>query len=145
MNTIHEVDRFLGFLDESVAWFKRRADRLHSFYNVSRVALVVLSAALPALTANGWDIAATVTAVIVAAIAGLDAQFKPGDQWRHHRSTQLALLRHKRQYELELARRPDEPDAAFQRLADSVEQLLAAEAEQFWKFRIAPWTEKPRQ
>ena len=58
-----------------------------------RITLVVVSASLPALTViapPGWS---TGAAVLVAALAGLDTQFRWGEEWRHFRSNQLALER----------------------------------------------------
>lgn len=90
---------FLEFVNENIAWFRLRATRSQWAYNGMRICLVVLSAALPALTANHLSVLSTVVAVVVAALAGLDAQFKPGEQWKHHRSMQIALMAMKRDYE----------------------------------------------
>lgn len=133
---------FIDFLESTIAWFKQRADRSHGYYNGVRMMLVVFSAALPALTANNLTLYSTVVAVLVAALAGLDTQFKPGEQWKHHRSIQLVLMRLKREYDL--ASSGPEDGAAFEALRKSVEEVLSAEANDFWTFRVAPWASQSK-
>jgi hypothetical protein len=91
--------QFLGFLDDSIRRSKRAADRAMAQFIVLRLALVVASASLPALTTipdRDWS---TGAAILVAVLAGLDTQFRWGEEWRHYRSTQLALGRMRRDYE----------------------------------------------
>jgi hypothetical protein len=156
---------FLEFVDWTIEWFKLRATRAQFAYNCLRICLVVFSAALPALTANHRPVFSTVIAVVVAALAGLDAQFKPGEQWKHHRSMQLALQAMRRDYEkkskgkvsAEKAPPPEPPPKAqidpgaentsgaekdpFEEFYTEVRALLEAEANQFWQFRITQWSQ----
>jgi hypothetical protein len=129
-------------LAERIAWFKRRARRAQYFYNASRLCLVVLSAALPALisynVSENGRLLSIIISVAIAVLAGLDAQFRPGEQWRHHRSTQLALMRLRRAYE-HLEADTNERAQAFEKFFGDVESLLAAEANQYWAFRIIEW------
>jgi hypothetical protein len=130
---------FLDFVDECINWFRQRATRAQWFYNGSRVALISLSACLPALIANdplGKEVPIIVS-VVIAVLAGLDAQFRPGEQWRHHRSTQLALLRLKRAYEWKKG-----TSEAKDQFFNEVERLLEAEANQYWMFRITEWQQR---
>ena len=142
MHDISFEDRFLLFVDETIGWFQSRAKRSQWAYNLSRACLVVLSAALPAIIAATGDTATWKTlliavSVVIAILAGLDAQFRPGEQWRHHRSTQLTLMRLKRNYEYS---RLHDQAKSFGDFFDGVETLLAAEANQFWTFRIMEWS-----
>lgn len=97
----------------------------------------MISAALPALIAKEYDTPATIAAVLVAVLAGLDAQFKPGEVWKHHRSVQLALLTMRRRFDRDLV--DQSKDKAFADFYNDVEALLTAEAGQFWGLRITQW------
>ena len=133
-------EKFDAFVVVTIEWFKKRAQHAQFFYNGFRICLVVLSAALPALIASGefWHkrLFATVISVAIAILAGLNSQFRPGEQWRHHRSTQLTLLRLKRAYENGDIGKYEN---AFEKYFVDVEALLAAEANQYWAFRILEW------
>jgi hypothetical protein len=89
-------------------------------------------------------------ATIVAIFAGVDAQFQPGERWRHFRSAQIELDRIRRDYE---RRKSDLRGAGgattdinitseaenFQKLFADAEELLANEMETFWKFGVTKW------
>jgi hypothetical protein len=82
---------FFKFLKAAIHQQKSMADRAMVQFVVLRLMMVVGSASLPALTTienRGWS---TGAAILVAALTGLDTQFRWGEEWRHFRSTQLAL------------------------------------------------------
>lgn len=138
---------FIQFLNDAIKRARGRATRSQWAFNGSRVALVVLAAALPALVSYGPSTVATTASVIVAALAGLDAQFKPGEQWRHHRSVQLTLMTMKREYDFlikhgEAAPSENTSPTPFVRLRNNVEKYLEHEASKFFEFRITKWQEK---
>src|SRR3954454_11921334 len=99
MSDIAFEGRFLGYLDSAIQQQKGMADRAMVQFIVLRLMLVIASASLPALTTiqdRSWSTAA---AVLVAVLAGLDTQFRWGEEWRHFRAVQLALERMRRDYE----------------------------------------------
>src|SRR5512133_332923 len=91
--------RFIDFLDGAIQRSKRLADRAMVQFVVLRLSLVVASASLPALITIAGKEWSSVVAVLVAALTGLDTQFRWGEEWRHFRSAQLALERMKRDYD----------------------------------------------
>jgi hypothetical protein len=140
-------DQFLEHLDGAVRQSKTTADRAMVLFTGFRITLVVVSASLPALTViapPGWS---TGAAVLVAALAGLDTQFRWGEEWRHFRSTQLALERLRREYRHRQSVLSDGgrfgsiTSAAqnFEKLFTDVESLLQTEADHFFKFRVTEW------
>lgn len=143
---------FLAFLDATTRSTKRMADRAMVQFISLRLLLVLASALLPALTTLPDRIWSTAAAVLVAVLAGLDTQFQWGEEWRHFRSSQLALQRMRREYE----RRKSALDAGrsvgavktpaenFEKLATDVEELLQGEADRFFKFRITRWQSQER-
>ncbi len=146
-------DEYLSTLDGSIQRIKHLADRSMVLFVCLRTALVVLSASLPALTVvpdRNWS---TVAAVIVAALTGLDTQFRWGEEWRHFRSTQLGLQRMRRDFDRRkslLGSRASVDGISagtdnFAKLFIDVETLLQSEADRFFKFRITEWRipEKP--
>ncbi len=146
------IVEFLGFLDDAIRRTKRQADHAMVQFVVLRLALVATSASLPALTtlqSRGWS---TVDAVLVAILAGLDTQFRWGEEWRHFRSTQLALERMRRDYQRRKSALNDgrsigaiETEAQnFDKLFADVEDLLQTEADSFFKFRITDWKSHDR-
>jgi len=98
MSGITFEDEFFGFLDGAIHQPKRLADRAMVQFVVLRLSLVVASAALPALITMAGKEWSSGVAVLVAALTGLNTQFRWGEEWRHFRSTQLALERMKRDY-----------------------------------------------
>ena len=75
-----------GYLDrvaEQVRRLERYADNNRQRFLWLRGALIVISAALPALTAMGLWIPSTIAATIVAILAGVEAQLQPGERWQH--------------------------------------------------------------
>lgn len=136
--------KFLGFLDDAIKRTKKSADRAMVQFVVLRLALVVASASLPALTTIGNRNWSTGVAVLVAALAGLDTQFRWSEEWRHFRSTQLTLERMRRDYEHRqsvlnskrtVGKITTEAES-FEMLFTDVEELLQTEADRFFKFRI---------
>ena len=108
----------------------------------------MLSASLPALTGMGFRDLATGAAVIVAILAGGEAQIQPGERWQHFRSAQIDLDRIRRDYERRKSvlhgaggGTPDVESEAenFQKLFDAAEALLANEMGEFWKFGVTKW------
>lgn len=114
---------------------------------VLQLLMVVGSASLPALTTiadRGWSSAA---AVLVAALTGLDTQFRRGEEWRHFRSVQRDLERMRRDYEhreaaLASGRSIGEITTEagnFDKLVADVEALLRTGSASFFTFRITEW------
>ena len=141
--------QYLAFLDETIHWFAVRARRNQWLYSGSRVALVILSASLPVLIANHQTPISTPIAVLVAILAGLEAQFKPGDQWKHQRSAELTLKTYKRDYEHNLARghtdaKPGDEIGKdpFELLYRTVGSFLEAEPKEFWQSRLTGWPQR---
>ena len=136
-------DSFLGFLDRTITWFAVRAWRNQWSYNGSRIALVILSASLPVLVTNGMTALSTPISILVAILAALEAQFKPGEQWKHQRSAELTLKGFKRQYEHNLAQWRARPgDAAHEPLEVlylAVETFLKHEPSEFWRSQTTTW------
>jgi Protein of unknown function (DUF4231) len=146
------IVEFLGFLDDAIRRTKRQADHAMVQFVVLRLALVAASASLPALTtlqSRGWS---TADAVLVAILAGLDTQFRWGEEWRHFRSTQLALERMRRDYQRRKSALSDGRSMGgiateaenFDKLFADVEDLLQTEADSFFKFRITDWKSHDR-
>jgi hypothetical protein len=113
----------------------------------NRLALVVASAGLPALTVLENRTWAIIASVLVATLTGLDTQFQWGEEWRHFRSTQLALERARRDFGkrkfaiaagVAIGAVHSDSDN-FDALYSEVETLLQTETERFFKFRIASW------
>jgi hypothetical protein len=138
---------YLSDLDNAIRRYKRQADRPMVYFIVLRVALVVASASLPALTTFSDRSWSTLVAILVAALAGLDTQFRWGDEWQHFRSTQLASERLKRAYHRREAALENLSEADckkahsenFNLLFTEFEALLQSEAERFFSFRITKW------
>jgi len=139
---------YLDHVAERLQRLQRLADRNFQRFTAFRIALVVFSASLPALTGMGFKVASTVAATIVAILAGLDAQFRPGERWQHFRSAQIDLDRIRRDYERRISvlngaggGTIDIKSEAenFQTLFADTEALLANETEAFWKFGVTKW------
>jgi hypothetical protein len=138
---------YLEELDKTIQRYRRGADRAMVLFVVLRLALVVASASLPALTTFSDRAWSTGAAILVATLAGLDTQFRWGDEWQHYRSTQLAFDRLKRDYrrreaaldKLNEADREKLHTEDFAWLFTESEALLQWEADRFWKFRISKW------
>src|SRR5260370_4926043 len=99
MSGITFEDEFFGFLDGAIHQQKRLADRAMVQFVVLRLSFVGASASLPALITIAGKEWSSGIAVLVAALTGLDTQFRWGEEWRHFPSTQLALERMKRDYD----------------------------------------------
>ena len=135
---------YLDEVDRSVAWYRFHANKAMVLFIVIRLVLTVLSAALPALSANQVPtIYLTIAAVTIAVLAALDTQFKWGDEWRQFRSTQLSLQRLLRMFrndafyiDLEAAKR-------FVKFVEEAEIIMSDDSKSFFKFRISEWKSKP--
>jgi hypothetical protein len=90
---------YLKFVEGRIRWNRRTADRTMVQYIGVRLGLVLVSAALPALTMLQDRIWAIAASVIIATLTGLDTHFQWGDEWRHFRTTQLALEKARRDYD----------------------------------------------
>jgi hypothetical protein len=147
-------EEFEQFVDETIQWFKTRAMWNQLAYNFSRVTLVVVSAALPVFIANGRltvPIFESVTlsgmaiyaSIYVAIATGLETQFRPGEQWKHHRSIEIALKDMRREFHRQLELKAADPSAIkgdpFGSFYSTVTSLLKSESAQFWAFRITQW------
>jgi hypothetical protein len=135
---------FLDHVEERIRWHKRSANRTMVQFIAVRLGLVVASAALPALTLLSNNLWAILTSVLVASLTGLDTQFQWGEEWRHFRSTQLAIERaqrdfQKRKYAICAGATAQSEADNFDAFYAEVEALLQTETERFFKFRIAPW------
>jgi hypothetical protein len=91
---------------------------------------------------------AIVASILVAALTGLDTQFQWGEEWRHFRSTQLALERSRRDYERRTSAFATEAEVdipyneKFAMFYSEAESILQAETERFFKFRITQWKQQ---
>jgi hypothetical protein len=138
---------FFAFLDNAIDQQKKLADRAMVQFIALRLMMVVASALLPALTTIPNRIWATGAAVLIAALTGLDTQFRWGEEWRHFRSTQLTLERMRRDYKHRAAAIESgrgigtisTPGGNFDKLFTDVEDLLQSETDSFFKFRITAW------
>lgn len=141
--------RYEAFVDTTQTWLGTRADRYHWYYNASRIALVVLSVSIPAFSVGllgdtGEDFAPFV-ALAIAVLASLDGLLKPGDNWRHFRSYQLALLRFRRvsqskRASLEIEKDPEKHlhkrFALYREFVLEIEELLEQESKLFFEHQI---------
>jgi hypothetical protein len=148
-----KLERYDAFVSSTRTWLARRACRYHWYYNASRIALVVISILIPTVSSTGLfggdgqqrEHAVSFLALLVALLAALDGLLKPGDNWRHFRSYQLALDRCAR---LSRARRSAlelESDAEKKReklwslyleFVQEIEGLLEEESRQFFEHQI---------
>jgi len=141
------------FVEQTGKWLKKRADRFHWYYNFSRTGLVLLSISIPAMTSNffgpGGVAAVPYVALAIAILGALDGLFKPGDNWRHFRSYQLALQRYgrvssSRRTELSLLDTGEEQEqeqeqralALYKEFVLDIEQLLEEESKKFFEHQI---------
>jgi len=109
-----------------------------------RLVLTVLSAALPALSANALPQQyLTVAAVMIAVLAALDTQFKWGDEWRQFRSTQLSLERLLRMYANDAFYHELTPEKRFVKFVENAEAVMADDYKSFFKFRIKDFRSAP--
>lgn len=140
-------EEFVAFLKSAIEQQKKMADRAMLQFIALRLTLVITSASLPALITLAGQTSSSVVAVLVAALTGLDTQFRWGEEWRHFRSTQLALQRMQRDFAHRasalvagriIGNIKTEADN-FDHLYSSVEELLQTEADRFFKFRITEW------
>lgn len=96
---------------------------------------------------------AILAAVLVAVLTGLDTQFQWGEEWRHFRSTQVALETAQRDYEWRehtLAGGGTAGDIQtqadnFARFYDETKSIEQSETDRFFKFRITPWRRQADQ
>ena len=144
-----QLARYEEFVEKTQRWLGKRANRYHWFYNSSRIALVVFSVAIPALSAGllgpPGEMAAPFVALIIAILASLDGLLKPGDNWRHFRSYQLALHRLTRVWQskhvaLELEADPEKrlqkSIALHRQFVLEIEDLLEQESKLFFEHQI---------
>lgn len=141
--------KYDAFVDHVRDWLGTRASRFHSYYNVSRVALVVLGLTVPALSAGLFGergkFISPFVALLIALFAGLDALLKPGDNWQHFRSYQLALDRAKRisqsrraalALETDMQKRRNKEFALYREFVLEIEELLERETRLFFEHQI---------
>jgi hypothetical protein len=141
--------RYDAFVEATRQWLGARADRFHWYYNASRIALIVLSVIIPSLYGDlfgevgKW--AAPYVALAIAAVASLDGLLKPGDNWRHFRSYELALLRFQRvsqskraalEFESDADNRRQKGFALYREFVDDIEGLLESESRLFFERQI---------
>ena len=137
------------FVEEARRWLGTRADRFHWYYNSSRIAIVVLSVMIPTLSAGlfgGIGTSATpYVALLIAILAAIDGLLKPGDNWRHFRSYELALRRFQRVSQsrraaLELESEPDKRRqkalALYREFVNEIEGILESESRLFFERQI---------
>lgn len=141
--------RYDAFVESTRKWLGKRADRYHWYYNGSRIALIVLSVSIPALSSGvfgppGKD-STPIVALAIALLASLDGLLKPGDNWRHFRSYQLALDRFERVSQskraaLELETDPEKSRqkqfALYRQFVLEIEEVLEEESKRFFEHQI---------
>jgi len=141
--------RYDAFVESTRKWLGKRADRYHWYYNCSRIALIVLSVSLPALSTGLFGPlgpkAAPYIALVIAVLASLDGLLKPGDNWRHFRSYQLALDRFERvslskraalDLETDPEKRRQKQFALYRQFVLEIEEVLEEESKLFFEHQI---------
>jgi hypothetical protein len=141
--------RYDSFVEEVRRWLGARADRFHWYYNSSRIALVVLSVMIPALAAGLFGdfgkASVPYVALLIAGVAAVDGLLKPGDNWRHFRSYELALLRFQRmsqsrraalELESDADKRRSRGFALYREFVNDIEALLESESRLFFERQI---------
>jgi hypothetical protein len=141
--------KYDAFVDDVRNWLSARASRFHWYYNISRVALVVLGVTFPALSTGlfgdrgKWF--SPFVALLIAVLAALDALLKPGDNWQHFRSYELALDRAKRisqskraslLLESDMQKRRQKQFALYREFVLEIEELLERETRLFFEHQI---------
>ena len=147
MSDLQFKEEYLQHVEDAIRSTKRTADRTMVQFVGLRLLMVLASASLPALVLVDQKVWPTIAAILVAVLAGLDTQFQWGEEWRHFRSTQLALERCRRDYERRsyvaaaggALGSPTSDVDSFTQFFDEVESLLQSEADRFFKFRITSW------
>jgi hypothetical protein len=142
-------DRYDAFVEEVRVWLGVRADRFHWYYNSSRIGIVILSALIPSLTVGLFGdlgkAAVPYIALLIAVAAAVDGLLKPGDNWRHFRSYELALLRFRRvsqtrraalELEMDLEKRRAKGFALYREFVNEIEGLLESESRLFFERQI---------
>jgi len=141
--------RYDAFVESTRKWLQTRADRYHWYYNASRIALIVLSVSIPALSTGllgeKGKQSAPFVALAIAVLASLEGLFKPGDNWRHFRSYQLALDRLRRVSQAKRAALELETDAdknrqkqfaLYRQFVADIEEVLDEESKRFFEHQI---------
>jgi Protein of unknown function (DUF4231) len=141
--------KYDAFVDDVRKWLGTRASRFHWYYNISRIALVVLGVAVPALAAGLFGdrgkFLSPFVALLIGLVAALDALLKPGDNWQHFRSYQLALDRAKRISQSKRASLSLESDmqkyrqkqfSLYREFVLEIEELLERETRLFFEHQI---------
>ena len=99
-----DPERFVRAVERLIEAFRRWAASHKRNYNWLRAALVVLSAALPALTVGTsatMRVVAAVVSAAVAALAGLEGFLRPAQLWQHSKTAEMTLRSLLRQYRLD--------------------------------------------
>jgi hypothetical protein len=141
--------RYDAFVESTRSWLGKRADRYHWYYNSSRIALIVFSVSIPALSSGLFGergkVATPFVALVIALLASLDGLLKPGDNWRHFRSYQLALDRFERvsrskRAALELETDPEKNRQKqfdlYRQFVLEIEEVLEEESKRFFEHQI---------
>ena len=120
-------------VDENVAstlrWYKQRAALPRFIFRVSGALIIILSASIPLLAAleyPGKDIVLSATAVLIAALTGLNSFYRWEDTWRSRRETEFALTHLLSIWELKIveAMHLGDPRKAKELLLVATRQLL---------------------
>jgi hypothetical protein len=80
-----------GEIRKKIAFFCNQAGFNKFCYNALRAIVIVLSVTVPALVQAGCKRSAVVLSVIVAAVAGIEGFWKPGQVYRNQKAAELAL------------------------------------------------------
>jgi hypothetical protein len=143
---------FVKFLDDEIGGNKKFADRAMYQFIGLRIAMVISSASLPALTTLADRNWAITIAILIATLTGVDSQFRWGEEWKHFRTTELLLRRMKREYEsrksaLRAGRSVENVSTLaenFEKLNRDVESFLQLQNDSFFKFRISDWRSREK-
>lgn len=139
------LDDLVAFVGKTVKSCRTAANWAMCQFIIVRLGLVVVAALLPYLTTLDDKTFASVAAIIVAILTGFDTQFQWGEEWRQYRSTERALERLQREFELRQHSLKEGPLGNIdtdlknvQKFSGDVEELLREHNSAFFKFRITP-------
>ena len=99
-----DPEQFVRAVERLIEAFRQWAAKHKRNFNWLRAALIILSAALPALTIGTsatMRVIAAVVSAAVAALAGLEGFLRPAQLWQHSKTAEMTLRSLLRQYRLD--------------------------------------------
>ncbi|MFT8245189.1 DUF4231 domain-containing protein [Roseomonas sp. BN140053] len=121
----------LAFVDDYINFFDKAASKHRKTDTILRLALIILSAIVPALTASSlpgkWTAVTTIVATAVAILTTCDSYFRPASVWRHNRSAFLRLRALRRRYFRGKAKEIPEEEYSLAAFYKDAETLITTE------------------